>query len=490
MHVTIIVWFRQDLRLDDHPALFAALRAKAAIVPVYVHAPADDGAARLGAASRWWLHSSLAALDTSLRERHGRLVLREGPTVAALTALVQDVKATAVYWNRRYEPGAAALEEAVTAALKKIGCAAESFSGNLLYEPWDIKTKTATPYRVFTPFWRACIERGDPVPPVGGPKEMPAPPSWPKSVPLAHLGLKPKIAWDSGLAAVWTPGEAGAKKRLQAFARSPVTGYISGRDTPSVDGTSGLSSHLAFGEISPRQIWAKLSGQAPAIKPAEGNGAAAFVRQLGWREFAYHLLYHYPATVREPLRPEFKVFPWEQHPDWLAAWQQGQTGFPIVDAGMRQLWQTGWMHNRVRMIVGSFLVKDLLIPWQEGARWFWDTLVDADLANNTMGWQWIGGCGADASPYFRVYNPVGQGERHDPDGDYVRQWVPELRRLPAAWVHKPHAAPAEVLRRAGVTLGQNYPEPVVDHARARIHALHAYEAVRQQARLDKAKGKA
>jgi deoxyribodipyrimidine photo-lyase len=323
------------------------------------------------------------------------------------------------------------------------------------------------------------MSQPDPAEPLPAPQQLIAPMKWPASLALETLELEPKIYWTAGMCAAWQPGEGGAGKNLSQFLAAAFEKYSEQRNRPDVVGTSRLSPHLHFGEISPRQVWHGLRAMATKRKlPLTAWRGSQFLAELGWREFAHHLLFHFPHTPTEPLRPEFKKFPWRNEPVWLEAWQRGRTGYPIVDAGMRELWATGWMHNRVRMIVASFLVKDLLLSWQDGARWFWDTLVDADLAQNTLGWQWTAGCGADAAPYFRVFNPTSQGEKFDPRGDFVRRWCPELAKLPDAWIHQPHKASPEVLRAAGVELDRTYPEPIVSHAIARDVALEAFARIK------------
>lgn len=472
-----LVWFRQDLRLHDNPALQAAVARGGPVVPVYILDDTAEGRWRAGGASRWWLHHSLAALDAALRERGSRLILARGESGPALRALIADTGADAVYWNRRYEPAAIARDTALKSGL---GVETQSFNASLLFEPHTVKNKAGGPFQVFTPYWRHCLTL--PVePPVrlsSGP--LPAPAKWPASPALESLKLRPKIQWDAGFGPAWMPGEAGAQARLKRFVRTTMEDYGERRDRPDVDGTSALSPHLHFGEIGPRQIWAavRAAAQGSGVFPPS-RGAQVFLSEVGWREFSHHLLFHFSHTPEAPLRPEFAAFPWRTEPDHLAAWQRGLTGYPIVDAGMRQLWTTGWMHNRVRMIVASFLVKHLRLSWQEGAAWFWDTLVDADLASNTLGWQWTAGCGADSAPYFRVFNPMLQGAKFDPNGDYVRRWVPELARLSAEHIHCPWDAPLHTLRDAGITLGHSYPQPLVDHGEARVAALAALESIRR-----------
>ncbi len=474
-----LVWFRLDLRLADHPALAAAVRRGAPVLAVFVWAPEEEGDWPPGGASRWWLHQSLKALAADLDSRSARLVLRRGPALAALRALVKETGAGAVYWNRRYEPALMARDRAVKDALRSDGLEVESFNSALLFEPWTVANQAGKPFQVFTPFWRHCLGLADPPEPLPAPQQLPAPARWPRSLALEELDLEPKIDWAAGLRAAWPPGEAGAAAALRRFLEQAFAAYGEQRNRPDLPGTSRLSPHLHFGEIGPRQVWHALRAWASRhdLPPSAWRGSP-FLAEIGWREFAHHLLFHFPHTPTAPLREEFARFPWRQNAAGLKAWQRGRTGYPIVDAGMRELWTTGWMHNRVRMIAASFLVKDLLVDWREGARWFWDTLVDADLASNTLGWQWTAGCGADAAPYFRIFNPVSQGAKFDPHGDYVRRWVPELARLPAEWIHQPWAAPPEVLARAGVELDRDYPQPVVRHAIAREVALEAWAKIK------------
>jgi deoxyribodipyrimidine photo-lyase len=477
-----ICWLRLDLRLADNPALHAAIQRGGAVVPAFIWAPEQEGDWPPGAASRWWLHQSLSALDESLRELGSRLIIRRGPTREALRALAQETGAAAVYWNRRYEPAITARDADINQALRTAGLEAESFNAALLHEPWTIRNASGKPFQVFTPFWRCCLAQPGPPEPLPVPRRIPSPGNWPKSLALGALELEPRINWAGGLNTAWKPGEAGAKTNLRRFLTGAFGDYSDKRNRPDLPGTSRLSPHFHFGETSPRQVWHELKRLATKRSwPDRQWRGSQFVAEIGWREFSHHLLYHFPHTPTEPLRGAFKNFSWHKEPAFLRAWQRGRTGYPIVDAGMRELWATGWMHNRVRMIVASFLVKDLLISWQEGARWFWDTLVDADLAQNTLGWQWTAGCGAEAAPYFRVFNPVSQGEKFDPQGDYVRRWCPELTRLSAQWIHRPKEAPLEVLRTAGIKLGRAYPEPMISHAIAREVALEAYARIKSTA---------
>jgi len=420
-------------------------------------------------------------LSASLEAKGSRLIVRRGPTEETLASLIEETGAGALYFNRLYEPEARSRDASVERSLARTApsLTIRSFNGSLLFAPPDIQKKDGGPYQVFTRFWRACLALPEPTRPHPAPRSWPAPARWPASIALDALELRPRIDWAAAFHARWTPGERSARARLRRFVNRSLPEYGEDRNRPDRPGSSRLSPHLHFGEISPHRVWWEVKDRT-ARAPLDGRSTETFLSEIGWREFANHLLYHFPATPEQPLRAEFGRFPWTRDATRLAAWQAGRTGFPFVDAGMRELWHTGWMHNRVRMVAGSFLVKNLLVPWQEGARWFWDTLVDADLANNTLGWQWIAGSGADAAPYFRIFNPVLQGEKFDPSGAYVRRWVPELAALPARWIHRPWEAPAEVLSEAGVTLGADYPRPVVDHAIARDRALAAYEQIRKR----------
>jgi deoxyribodipyrimidine photo-lyase len=466
---TALVLFRRDLRLADNPALHAACEAHSQVLPVFIHEPGDGGEWAYGAAGRWWLHHSLAALDTRLRENHAGLHLRQGDTLDILRELIQLSGATAVYWNRRYEPASIARDRHIKSVLREQGIDVHSLNSALWFEPWQIATLQNEPYKVFTPYWRKLRSQLHPTEPVSeavlsGWRELPG------ALSLPALCLLPAIRWDGGLAEAWRPGEPGAKVMFEIFGDDVVNHYAQSRDQPARHGTSRLSAHLHFGEISPRQIHFELDRRAQGVDAACRPDIEPFLRQLGWREFAHHLLFHYPRTPTEDFNPRFADFQWAA-PDGtlLARWQQGRTGIPLIDAGMRELWLTGWMHNRVRMIVASFLTKNLRVHWLHGARWFWDTLVDADLANNTLGWQWVAGCGADAAPYFRVFNPVTQGKNFDPEGVYLRRWLPELAGAPLALVHEPWKDPL-LLTKSG------YPEPMVDLALSRREALAAFQA--------------
>ncbi len=478
----IIVWFRQDLRLHDNPALSAAVAAGAPLIPLYVLDDETPGSWAMGGASRWWLHESLNCLDRDLRKRGSRLILARGPAAEVLRDMARETGASAIFWSRGYEPWAVRLERTIQRQLEGAGVRCRRFSGSLLFEPEDIKNGAGEPYKVFTPFYKACLAAVRLAQPHKAPASLVRVPEGVDGDQLDAWALQPrKPDWAGGIAAAWTPGEAGARERLETFLDGVLAKYKVRRDVPGVDGTSRLSPHLHFGEISPRQVWNAVVSTADAKNGRLDAAAECYLRELIWREFSYHLLFHWPHFPEKPFRPEFAKFPWASDSRLLKAWQQGRTGYPIVDAGMRELWTTGWMHNRVRMITASFLVKHLLIPWQEGERWFWDTLVDADLANNAASWQWVAGSGADAAPYFRIFNPVLQGKKFDPDGKYVKAWVPELAKLPTERLHEPWKASEKVQEQARIKIGETYPAPIVDLAAGRKRALDAYEAIKEPA---------
>ena len=473
----VLVLFRHDLRVADNGALAAAAQADKPVLAAYVLDEESEGMRAPGGAVRWWLHHSLARLTQSLEKRGVRLVLRRGAMRDVVDDLVGDSGADAVFWNRRYHPAGASADAAMKSALRERGLRAESFDGQLLHEPSRLQTGAGSFYKVFTPFWKAMSAGPDPRDPIDPPRRIAGYDGKIASQTLDELFPLPRSPdWAKAFGEVWTPGEDGAHARLESFISERLDDYADGRDFPAGGSTSGLSPHLAHGEITPYQIFAALRADAKEVSSAN---LAKFRQEIGWREFCHHLLFHNPTLCEENFQPAFNTFPWKSDKRALRAWQRGETGYPIVDAGMRELWQTGVMHNRVRMIVASFLTKHLLIDWREGERWFWDTLVDADAASNPANWQWVAGSGADAAPYFRIFNPVLQGEKFDPDGSYVRSFVPELEKLPDRYLHKPWDAPDKVLADAGVELGRTYPNPVVDHASARKRALAAYEAAKE-----------
>ena len=468
-----IVWFRRDLRLADNPALDAAIASGKKLLLVYIHAATEHAPWAPGAAQMSWLHHSLERLHQSLQSRGQRLCFFNGASAETLKRLISEAGAQAIFWNRCYEPALVQRDHALKTELKALGVEVNSFNGALLHEPWEIKTGSGTPYRVFSPYWRKCRERLALKTSPALPQMLPPAPEVSGAVALEELHLKPALNWDRGFySANRQPGEAGASAALVRFIDLGLASYKEGRDRPGLKSTSMLSSALHFGEISVQALAQRLFDHAHEhAVPGLLTQVEHLVRELGWRDFSYHLLYHYPHTPSANLNAQFDAFPWAWGPpDVLERWQRGQTGIPIVDAGMRELWQTGFMHNRVRMIVASFLTKNLNIHWQAGARWFWDTLTDADLANNTQGWQWAAGSGADAQPYFRIFNPVSQGERFDPEGHYVRRFVPELDALPNKTLHSPWIAP-----RASRT---QYPEPLVDLKESRAQALSRYAELR------------
>ncbi|MBX9683957.1 MAG: DNA photolyase family protein [Hyphomicrobium sp.] len=478
----VIVWFRDDLRLNDHRALAAAVETGAPIIPVYVFDDVTANPWAMGAASRWWLARSLAALSHDIETRGGRLILRRGAIADVLPALVEQTGATAVYFSRGYEPQSVASENALKSVFEKTGVGFKRYAGRLLREPEDIRTKTGDVYKVYTPFWRALSANYTPPPPITAPSQLKAPAKHLKSDKLADWLLIPtKPDWSKGFSPLWQPGEAGARIALDTFLKAALKRYTDDRNRPDVRGTSRLSPHLHFGEITPAACW-RAAVDIAARTPGSDQGLETFLKELVWREFSYTLLFHWPDLPETPFKKDFAAFPWSGDGKLLKTWQRGQTGYPIVDAGMRELWATGYMHNRVRMIVASFLIKHLLISWQQGEAWFWDTLLDADLASNAASWQWVAGSGADAAPYFRIFNPVTQGGKFDPEGVYVRTWVPELKGLPNALIHAPWTAPPLILSGAGVTLGKTYPKPIVDHAAARVRALAAYDVVKAAAK--------
>lgn len=471
MSRSAIVWFREDLRLHDNPALDHAVQHFDRVIPVYLHTPQEGGHWRAGAASHWWLHHSLKALDADLQQAGAGLLIRQGDSARQLLqALVRETGATSVVWNRLYTPWAVARDIAIKTALTGSGIAVHAFRASLLFEPEAVLKDNGEPYRVFTAFWKRCQTKSLYQALCDTPSRISSG-DLPHGIPIEQLGLLPAIRWDSGFYDHWTPGEQGAYAQAGIFLDEDIADYEHNRDIPASPGTSRLSAHLHFGEISPRALMNRAVQRLDEIGSATARQSVTrFMAELGWREFAAHILYHYPASSDESMDARFAYFPWAaDDAAVLQRWQQGRTGIPIIDAGMRELWHSGWMHNRVRMLVASFLTKNLRIHWQHGARWFWDTLVDADLASNSLGWQWVAGCGTDAAPYFRIFNPVLQGKKFDPDGEYVRRWVPELRAFDRKYLHEPW-------RLAGQC---DYPAPMIDLKDSRAQALAAFQSLRR-----------
>lgn len=464
-----IVWFRNDLRLSDNPALHNA-STEGAVLPLYIWNPEETP--KLGGASKVWLHHSLEKLQDSLKQKGCDLIIRTGNPAEELKKVIDESSAQAVYCNRRYQPDQADNDASLCRELRSSGVKVHTYKSYLLAEPTEIQNQKGLAFLVFTPFWKHCLTKIQPGPSLPEPTRLTPPSSKLQTLQVEDLNLLPDKDWPIGIEKSWETGEKAAQQSLKKFVADASRTYSVDRDFPAKSGTSRLSPHLHFGEITPRQIW-----NAFEVSGMENWKTSQYVAEIGWREFSYHLLNAYPQTVHSPLRNQFKSFPWIQNDDHLKAWQKGQTGYPIVDAGMRELWETGWMHNRVRMVVASFLVKHLLINWTEGANWFWDTLVDADLASNTQGWQWTAGCGADAAPYFRIFNPTSQAQKFDPNGEYIHKWVPELRGLHAPQLFEPWNVSEMELALAGVQLGVNYPHPIVDHSEARNRALAAYKTI-------------
>ena len=474
--MAIIYLFSNDLRLNDNSGFNQALEdaktsSESSVIPLFIRHKSSSWP--IQGAAAWWLHHSLKNLNTELKNMGGKLYLRSGHLIEILTDIIQQHTIEGIYFSRAYDPEGIFQQQQIHALCQQHAISCKRFAGSLLFEPETIKTQQGNYFQVFTPFYRHG--KTHILPKTTQLKKIHLQKIQCQSEKLTTWNLLPtKPNWAKNFAQLWNPGEAGAQEQLQKAIEDTIIDYKNQRDIPAIDGTSQISAHLRFGEISPRQIWHQVSAQ---LSPEE---AEPFLRQIFWREFNHHLLFHLPHITKKPFKEKFAHFPWQKNNRHLSLWQQGKTGYPIVDAGMRQLWQTGWMHNRVRMIVASFLTKHLGIHWQEGAAWFWDTLVDADLANNSGGWQWVAGCGADAAPYFRIFNPIIQGEKFDPNGEYIKQWIPELRDLPKKFIHSPWAAPALILQSAHVQLGKNYPEPIVDHKSARERALADYAAIKDQ----------
>ncbi|MAW87486.1 MAG: deoxyribodipyrimidine photolyase [Phyllobacteriaceae bacterium] len=476
----VLVLFRNDLRLAGNAALDAAARSGKPVVPVFVRETGGPRFRAPGAAWLWWLHHSLVSLGSSLEKAGSRLSMRSGIQRDVVESLIEETGADMVLWNRRYDPGGMEADSEIKASLKERGLHAESFAGALLHEPWQLKTGSGGIYKVYSPFWRAFVAGFELQRPASAPRELRPYEGKVTSENLDDWGLLPvKPDWAGGLRETWKPGEDHAHRLLSDFLDGAIKGYRDERDRPDIESTSRLSPYLAHGEITPWQIFQAIEDRAQI--DARAKDIEHFRKEVGWREFSYHLLFHNPDLATRNFNSDFDAFPWGPMGDRLEKWQKGQTGYPIIDAGMRQLWQTGWMHNRVRMAAASFLIKHLRVHWRHGEQWFWDTLVDADPANNPASWQWVAGSGADAAPYFRIFNPILQGEKFDTQGDYVRRFVPELEAMPADRIHKPWQAGQDLLEKAGVTLGETYPAPLVDHQQARDSALEAYKTMRGEA---------
>lgn len=472
----VIVWFRQDLRIADNPALVHAVASSKPVLALYVHDEFSSGLRSMGGAQKWWLHHSLGSLGNDLQKLGCPLIFKSGSAADVIDTIAAENNADMVVWNRRYGAAEQSIDAAIKASFKASGKTALSFDGLLLHEPALVKTKSDAPYRVYTPFWKNLVAGDPPRPPLAPPQKIVAAKTETVSDRLDDWNLLPRNPdWSGGIAEEWTPGEPAAHEQARRFFAEDLKVYQTARDLPGQDRTSRVSPYLRFGEISPHQLWA-FANARPTTAPDKDR--MVWSKEIVWREFSYHLLHHWPDLAQTNFNRKFDAFPWQLDATSLSAWQKGMTGYPIIDAGMRQLWQTGWMHNRVRMIVGSFLVKHLRIDWREGEQWFWDTLVDGDPASNPAQWQWVAGCGADAAPYFRIFNPILQTQKFDPDGTYIHRYVPELAKLPPEYLSAPWDAPTQALEQAGVRLGETYPLPIVDHKTAREQALEALNATK------------
>ena len=468
-----IFWFRQDLRLADNPGLSEAI-SKGIVLPIYIYDDINSNEYEMGSASKWWLHNSLEKLNDSL---NNKLSVYKGDALKILESLTKSYDVESISWNRCYEPWRIKRDKNIKSEIEKKGIEVNTFNGSLLWEPFNILKTDGTPYRVFSPYYRkGCLNAAPPRIPLKSPEISSLFKDEYNKLTIEDLSLIPKVHWFDEMEKLWKPGEVGAQEKLYDFLDDGLVGYKEGRNFPSQKNVSQLSPHIHLGEISPNQVWyaAKQKEDETGIE----KDLAHFLSELGWREFSYNLLYHFPTLPRENLQKKFDNFPWQENTDFSDKWKKGHTGYPIVDAGMRELWQTGYMHNRVRMIVGSFLVKNLLLHWHEGEKWFWDCLIDADLASNSASWQWVAGSGADAAPYFRIFNPISQGIKFDPEGEYTKKFLPELRDLPIKYLYSPWEAPADVLEQANIKLGENYPKPIVDLKESREKALDAFDKIR------------
>ena len=468
-----IFWFRQDLRLADNPGLSEAI-SKGIVLPIYIYDDINSNEYEMGSASKWWLHNSLEKLNDSL---NNKLSVYKGDALKIIESLTKSYDVESISWNRCYEPWRIKRDKNIKSEIEKKGIEVNTFNGSLLWEPFNILKTDGTPYRVFSPYYRkGCLNAAPPRIPLESPEISSLFKDEYNELTIEDLSLIPKVHWFDEMEKLWKPGEVGAQEKLYDFLDDGLFGYKEGRNFPSQKNVSQLSPHIHLGEISPNQVWyaAKQKEDETGIE----KDLAHFLSELGWREFSYNLLYHFPTLPRENLQKKFDNFPWQENTDFSDKWKKGHTGYPIVDAGMRELWQTGYMHNRVRMIVGSFLVKNLLLHWHEGEKWFWDCLIDADLASNSASWQWVAGSGADAAPYFRIFNPISQGIKFDPEGEYTKKFLPELKDLPIKYLYSPWEAPADVLEQANIKLGENYPKPIVDLKESREKALDAFDKIR------------
>jgi deoxyribodipyrimidine photo-lyase len=473
---TAIVWFRQDLRLSDNPALYHAAKTGHRLILVYIHSPQDHGNWPPGAASQWWLHHSLISLQSQVDKLGGRLIIRQGDSHKELLKLIEHASAQEVFSNYLYEPALAARDQDISTALQNIGVAFNRYHGSMLMAPETLQTGSGTPFKVFTPYWKKHQQLYSPKSPLNAPQHLKQSQNSLDSLPIERLQLLPNIHWYQGLQQHWQPGEQQALKSLNRFMQSALGGYKERRDNPFERYTSSLSPYLHFGEISPRQIYWHIKYHQDTPGQNQYASAETFIKEVVWREFAYYILHHFPQTADQPLDQRFRNFPYiKANKKLLHAWQTGTTGYPLVDAGMRELWHCGWMHNRVRMIAASFLTKNCLTSWKQGAQWFWDTLVDADLASNSFNWQWCAGCGADAVPYFRIFNPITQSQKFDPHGEYIKTWLPELRGLPEMYLHQPWKTPEDTQTQSNVIIGKHYPLPVIDLKQSRQRALDSYQ---------------
>jgi deoxyribodipyrimidine photo-lyase len=477
-----LVWFRKDLRMHDNQALWEASQ-KGVVIPVFIWDEEVETEKSASEASYWWLHHSLLSLQNDFKKYDVPFTIRKGHSLQVLLQLLHETGADSVYFNELYEPLLSARDKSITLKLKSLNVEVQTYHSQLLFHPDNITNQNGDPYKIFTPYWKRSLKeslsRPMPYPVTMKPNDQQL-----DSLLVNELDLLPSVRWDEKFHHYWTPGENGAISAWKKFVAEKLSRYADERDYPALATSSNLSAHLAWGEISPKAIWYAadklLHESNHELMEAQ---IEAFKRQLVWREFGYHQLIHFPTITHQPLREEFLEFPWMDDKVAFQKWKQGLTGYPLIDAGMRELWETGKIHNRVRMIVASFLVKQLMIPWTKGAKWFQATLVDFDVANNAMGWQWTAGCGLDCAPYFRIFNPIIQSEKFDKNGDYIRRWLPELADLPSPYIHRPWEATASILEAANVVLGENYPTKIVEHDFARKRALAAYDIIKQQKRL-------